>query len=99
MRRILDREPKRVNELSDLGEPPLVEAINGRRYVAAQLLLERGADVNLVGHHEKTPLHHAVGMSPRFVELLLAHGADVERLDQLHYSPLLLAASECPSRN
>ncbi|MEK9662803.1 MAG: ankyrin repeat domain-containing protein, partial [Alphaproteobacteria bacterium] len=42
-----------------------------------ELLLERGADPNVHGFNDYTPLHDAVRMHDRrAVDLLLAHGAD-----------------------
>lgn len=58
-------------------------------------LLESHADVNLPDRHGTTPLHHALGYgSPQSViELLLAHGADINAISQFG-SPLHFAVGQ-----
>jgi ankyrin repeat protein len=56
---------------------PLVAALAGNYFRIAQLLLEHGADVNVRGDYEWTPLLHASwNGNPEIVEWLLNHGAD-----------------------
>ena len=47
-------------------------------YEILELLLSSGADVQQRGHNDYTPLHYAAAMEDmRAMELLLAHGADL----------------------
>ncbi|HUW31747.1 MAG TPA: ankyrin repeat domain-containing protein [Planctomycetota bacterium] len=77
---------------------PLAEALNGDRAElradVAELLVERGADVNAVGYNSYRPLHYAV-MSGLWsvVELLLAKGADPNAAAFYGYRPLHAAKS------
>jgi ankyrin repeat protein len=51
------------------------------RVEAVQLLLDRGADINLKDYGQEPPLWHALNNGkPRIVRLLLDRGADVERI-------------------
>lgn len=65
------------------GFPSLLAALSGRegpdRYDVLDMLLDFGADVAQRGHNDYTPLHMAaVQEDLRAMELLLAHGADLE---------------------
>lgn len=49
------------------------------RYEILEMLLSFGADVQQRGHNDYTPLHYAAGLEDiRAMEILLAHGADLE---------------------
>ena len=57
-----------------------------------ELLLDRGADANMVDRHGMTPLHWAsLYAHKNIVQLLLERGADPNRVDMLSRSPLDLA--------
>jgi ankyrin repeat protein len=57
----------------------------------AQMLINRGAEVNTVDRDGLTPLHHAVsGGFKDVIELLLSHGAEVNVRDKYGRSPLHL---------
>lgn len=64
----------------------------------AQILLERGTEINVTaetqqGGERSTPLHAAViANRPDMVEFLVAHGADVNATDSVRRTPLHLAA-------
>ena len=68
--------------------------------IAAQLLLERGANVNARNEEGDTPLHRALvqlvdGCEAYFfdtIQVLLEHGADVDAFDSNHSTPLHVAS-------
>jgi ankyrin repeat protein len=74
---------------------PLQHAILARQPSAVRLLLDRGADPNLVpGPGSPAPLILAAGdTDPTFVNLLLAHGADLSIEDESGVTPLARAVS------
>jgi len=95
----LRREPEAVNAYSHDGWTPLhLAAFFGHRDLA-ELLLERGADVNARSRsarfaRENTPLHAAAANRQVAVaELLVARGADVNARDASGFTPLALAAN------
>ena len=64
------------------GFPSLIAALSGSdrpdRYEILELLLSFGADIQQRGHNDYTPLHYAANLQDiRAMELLLAHGADL----------------------
>lgn len=77
----------------------LIEAVRVRSVEAARTALAAGAYVNvadprpLIGSHN-TPLHYAADNGNReLVELLLAHGADVNARCERGWTPLLRACN------
>lgn len=86
LRELLDEDPSRANAFGDDGFHPLGLALFFGHLEAARLLLERGADVNMLSRNEhiQTAAIHAAAAAPatdestRFalVELALEHGAD-----------------------
>jgi ankyrin repeat protein len=67
-----------------LGEALVFACLNGRRS-CAELLMERGADVDLGPYLDLTPLHVSVMSDrPEMVTLLLDHGADLTIRDGVH---------------
>ena len=86
---------RQVNAADDMGEKPL-QKVSGGKYRSredgtrvAQLLLERGADVNTRCSVHQTPLHAASYLG-RFeiVQLLIDHGAEVDVVDDFGTTPL-----------
>jgi len=62
--------PSLIATLSSSDRPDMYEIL--------ELLLSFGADIQQRGHNDYTPLHYAAGMEDvRAMELLLAHGADL----------------------
>ena len=75
----LPRPPATLEDV--LGDALYIAARNGRTEVV-QFLLERGANVHFRGFCGGTPLHWAYfANSKPVIDLLLAHGADLECLD------------------
>ena len=72
------------------GYPSLIAALScverDDRPELVELLLKFGADIQQRGHNDYTPLHYAAGLQDlHAMELLLAHGADLEartRIDE-----------------
>ena len=78
-----------------IGETPLHVAVENNNYQIVQLLLEHGADVNILDDYNDTPLHlaSAKDLNISIVQLLLEHGADVEiRENRNGDTPLHLAS-------
>lgn len=69
-------------------------AIAGKAWETAQLLVERGADVNLADSIGGTPLHNAASRNhPDTIRLLLSKGAEVNRRNKAGHTPLALAVA------
>ena len=79
------------------GETPLLPAASRCHTEAVRLLLEFGADVNLINNYDETALVLAVrggrGECLNTAELLLEEGADIEAMGQYGYNALLFATS------
>lgn len=70
-------------------------ALAGRNWDVAELLVDRGADVNSIDNRGLAPLHNAVfGGNAQVVALLLIKGAEVNVRDQQGRSPLSLAVEK-----
>jgi len=55
----LDRNPVRVNELNPANETPLFKAVWKNHYLVAEMLLDRGTDINIRNADGRTALHSA----------------------------------------
>src|SRR5437867_411724 len=74
-----DCEPLTVSSVGASGDTPLHVAMWRGDLVAAEVLLENGASVNVQGDMSETPLHVAVRQrNAAAVQLLLNHGARLE---------------------
>jgi ankyrin repeat protein len=85
------KHPLHVNAIGGKHNYPLLAALAGKYIKAAEILLERGANVDIRGMRERTPLHEAIdnfGM----VQSLLNKGADVNCQQDDLRTPLHLAA-------
>ena len=89
---LLDGEPELVAEWSPDGFTALHLAAFFGQEQAAKILVERGAEVNLVARNANihvTPLHSAAaGSHPGIVKLLLEHGADPNAAQDGGFTPL-----------
>ncbi|KAH8177980.1 ankyrin repeats (3 copies) domain-containing protein [Sarocladium implicatum] len=71
------------------GFQPLVAAVNDKNVQIVELLLARGARVDLLDPRGRTPLHWAaLGAAPDIIQLLCLAGADVHATDEDDYSAL-----------
>ena len=83
--------PQQVNAIGGKYKFPLLAALVGKHIRVAEILLEHGANVDIRGVRERTPLHEAID-NVGMVQSLLNKGADVNcRQDDLR-TPLHLAA-------
>jgi ankyrin repeat protein len=93
---LLDSEPELARAWSRDGFTALHLASFFGQEDAAKLLVERGAEVNLVARNENihvTPLHSAAaGSHAEIVKLLLEHGADPNAAQDGGFTPLHSAA-------
>lgn len=81
-----------------MGFPPLVDACRGNHNAPddparVKKLLDRGANVNVIDHKKKTPLHRA-GQAGfiKITKLLLKNDAELEAVDEKGGTPLFDAA-------
>jgi ankyrin repeat protein len=85
------KNPLHVNAIGGKHNFPLLAALVGKHIRVAEILLERGANVDIRGMRKRTPLHEAID-NVGLVQSLLNRGADVNcRQDDLR-TPLHLAA-------
>jgi uncharacterized protein len=92
---LLDEEPELVRAWSSDGFTALHLASFFGHAEAAELLLERGADVTAVSRNELTvmPLHSAAASRhTRIARLLIEHGADLNAAQEGGFTPLHEAA-------
>ena len=94
----IERDPALINTHSHDGWTPLhLAAFFGQRETA-EMLLDRGADVNARSHNlkfgkENTPLHAAAAnRQTKTAELLMDRGAEIDARDGSGFTPLALAA-------
>ena len=78
------------NLTDEEGNPPLVLAARLGDQAMVEWLVEHGADVNLKGRVDISPLHEAASRagSKEMVEYLLEHGANVNARAHADYTPI-----------
>ncbi|KAH9172266.1 hypothetical protein EDB89DRAFT_2069913 [Lactarius sanguifluus] len=95
LQHLVNKHPQHVNALGGKYECPLVAALHGRHIRVAELLFQYGANIDIRGRKQRTPLHNVVrwpeNLAVGAVQFLLKHGADANaRLKDLS-TPLHLA--------
>jgi ankyrin repeat protein len=91
----IDAVGKQTNRGISKQYTALHAAVVGGKTHAAKLLLERGANPNIIDTWKKTPLHYASNNgNVEIVKALLAHKADVTMKDSFGRSPLDFATKE-----
>ena len=89
----LKHNPEFANRVRPGWGTPLHEAAEMGRADAAELLLEKGSDVNAVGIRGFAPLHSAAwGGHTEVAKVLIAHKANVNARDEDGNTPLVWAA-------
>jgi hypothetical protein len=94
VRKIGEAWPAAIHEYTTDGFTPLQLACFFGHSEVAAYLIEKGADVHAVAQNamQIQPLHAAVaGQYADIVELLIAHGADVNARQQSGFTPLMAA--------
>ena len=86
------KHPQQVNAIGGKYKFPLLAALVGKHIRVAEILLEHGANVDIRGLRERTPLHEAIA-NVSMVKALVYKGADVNCRQDDHRTPLHLAAS------
>ena len=85
-------DPKRVNSMGGYYFTPLVAALAAGHFQTANFLYDNGANPNVKGHKERTPLHSAAYCGEfKIVQVLLKYKADVHARDVVGMTPLNLA--------
>eukprot|EP00047_Mylnosiga_fluctuans_P024778 m.169729 g.169729 ORF g.169729 m.169729 type:complete len:173 (+) comp9925_c0_seq25:1344-1862(+) len=81
--------------LTRQGIPSLLDMVTGGKANVARMLLDRGADMNMIDRKKRTLLHHAISGRPNasagcaaVVRLLLDRGAAIDCRDSDGYTPL-----------
>ena len=85
------KHPGHVNAIGGKHNFPLLAALVGKHIRAAETLLEHGADVEIRGMRERTPLHEAID-NVGMMQSLLSKGANVNCQQDDQRTPLHLAA-------
>jgi ankyrin repeat protein len=74
------------------GNTALIMAAKFGHNVFVKELCDRGADVNLANKENICALHHGIVKGPELVNLLLQSGANPDKADNFHRTPLHLSA-------
>lgn len=90
-----------VNRQSRFGDCPLNQSVVEGLAKVVEVLLEHGANPNLVDRTSRGTCLHAAAFHkhPRVAQLLVAHGADLEARDENDRTPLWHAAFEKGQRS
>ena len=91
---LLEGSPALLEARSENEKTPLHFAAQGGHREIVELLLEKGADVNVKNIASETPLHYAAAMSHKeIVELLITEGAVLNSGTSNGSTPLHYAAN------
>ena len=81
--------PQDVNASSGCYVTPLVAALAGGHFQTAKYLCDKGANLNIPGDFQRTPLHSAAWRGDlEMVQLLLDYKADVKARSKAGWTPL-----------
>jgi hypothetical protein len=89
---LANKHPQHINDIAGKHNSPLLAALVGKHVTVAEILLEHGANVNIRGMRERTPLHEAIE-DIDMVQLIINKGADVNFQQDDLRTPLHLAVS------
>jgi ankyrin repeat protein len=93
--RLIIKRPQQLTQLGGLYGTPLHASVLGGHIEISQLLVARGADINLRCADNWTPLHIALYMGRLDItKWLLKHGADVNSQDKHGWTPLHFSADK-----
>lgn len=81
----------RSYEITDIeNNIPIIQAVRNGCYDAVQLLINAGADVNVLGSQNSTPLHNAMWYGfEDIAKLLLDNGANPKAVDKNGFTPVI----------
>ena len=87
MTQFTDCETVDINTRGSTGDTPLkIAVVNDNARIVTDLL-EAGADPNIAGEDDCTPLHHAASHGHcEIISLLLVHGASTSAVDRYGYT-------------
>lgn len=96
-----NRDKFDLEERNNLNSTPLIAASQGCHYLALKWLIEKGANINVIGGFDNSPpLHKAISnhsyISPekraKTVEVLVDAGVNIEEFDSEDFTPLMSAS-------
>ncbi|KAN0137936.1 Ankyrin repeat-containing domain protein [Lactarius tabidus] len=94
---LVKKHPEHINATGGEHDYPLAAALYGGHIQIAELLFQHGANVNIHGSEEQTPLHTVIewpmNLVASAVPFLLNHGADVNARRKDLSTPLHLATT------
>jgi serine/threonine-protein phosphatase 6 regulatory ankyrin repeat subunit B len=94
---LLKKHSEDINAIGGKHDYPLIAALHGGYIEVAELLFQHGANVEVQGKDEQTPLHRAIGWpntsAVTALHFLLKHGANVTALRKDLWTPLHLVAA------
>ena len=98
-KRLVDKNSKSLNKRGGFWGTPLVAALAQRHRRIAKLLRDDGAELNVHGYDNETPLHSAAShgnleLVSEVSELILDYGADVNVRNVNNWTPLHYACQD-----
>lgn len=96
---LIEKDKNLVNANGGSKDMPLCVALYKQREKVAELLVRKGADVNVMMINDNTPLHVAViDGYKELVELIIEKGADINAKNKNDHTPLLIAVANEDSK-